>query len=319
MKTFLGIVIAALIGLNIYQYFDRDRLQSELNQVNADIEFKAELIAAPLRDKTEALTAKNASLESKIAALEQGDDQKNKKSVSASRANPMKAMAKAMEDNPAMQEMIAAQQSATLKMMYGRLYENLSLNDEELEHFQKLLTDAHMVAVENGMKMIGDLPKDERETLLKEIEASQEDLKGRVREFLNDSEDYDYYTFYTKTLNERMAMSSFQKMLETRNEPMDSDTEEALVALMFEKREAMDFEDNYHDQYEFDPRSMTQEKVDRYLEKYSQLEQNIANSAGDLLTSGQLEAFRENQKSARGMIEMGLNMTLQMFGGDGDG
>ncbi len=321
MKALIGIVLAALIGLNIYQHIDRTNLKNDLALAESAIEARTEEVAEPLRKKTETLTKENAALVAKVATLEEAA--KEAETVAAGedtasgggKENPIKAIAKAM-DNPAMKELMVAQQKATIDTMYKRLYEKLQLEGEDLEHFQGLLTDAQMTMVELGMKMMGgEISEEERKELVQKIQDSQKQLKENVKEFLNDDDDFDYYEFYTDTLSERMAMSGLQQALTQKDIALAPAKEEELVKLMHEERQAIQFEDHYYDQNRFDPSTMNKAKVDRFLEQYTQLETNVANRAGSILNQEQLAVFKENQKSARAMQEMGLNMALSMFGG----
>ncbi|MEM7387754.1 MAG: hypothetical protein AAF514_22695, partial [Verrucomicrobiota bacterium] len=128
--------------------------------------------------------------------------------------------------------------------------------------------------------------------------------------------DYEYYEFYSDTLGERMAMTGLQSRLKESGSSLDGVTEEALVQLMHEEREAIGFENHYYDQNRFDPSTLTEASIDRFMEQYDALQGNLSTSAGRILNGEQLEMFRENQKTSRSMQEMGLGMMFNMFGGD---
>ena len=308
MRVFVGIIVAILIALNVWQFMDRLRLRDNANQTQSNTTVRVEAVAAPLREQASALTAEKRALTKKVAQLEAAAEQ----SASRSNEGPVKGMVAAME-NPAMKETLAAQQRATLNAQYQRLYENLSLEGVELEHFQKLLTDAQMVIMENGMQLMSpDITPEERQELAETIGASQDDLKEQVQTFLNDDADFDYYNFYTDTLGERMAMNGLRSTLP--GEPLDTASEEALVKLMYDERQAINFEEHYYDQNRFDPSAMTQAKMDRFMVQYDQLQNNLATRASRVLNETQLEAFNSNQKTSRAMQEMGMSMMFNMFG-----
>lgn len=300
------ITIAALLALNIWQYWDRNRLRSQQDTTRSQLTLQVRTLTAEKEILSEKL-----EIEQKAAL---SPEEILKAPSHDSSRSPMSAMSEAME-NPAMREMIAAQQKATLNATYRRLYETLGLEGEELEHFQNLLTDTQMVATENGMKMFQkDISPQERQALAKVIADSQEDLKARVKEFLNDDADFEYYEFYAETLAERMAMNTLRGSLEETSQPLESETEEVLVKLMQEERLAIDFEDHFYDQNRFDPSTITRPKIDRFMEQYDQLQNNLAQRAESLLAGDQLEAFLMNQKTSRAMQEAGLGMMFQMFG-----
>ena len=138
-----------------------------------------------------------------------------------------------------MKEIVAAQQPAPLDAVCSRLYEHLALKGEELEHFQKLITDAQMTMMETGMKMLaGDLSREERQ----ELAIAIADAEAALKPFLNDDEDFDYYNFYTGTIGECAAMNGLRSVLELAGSTLDSETEEALVQVMFDERQAIGFE-----------------------------------------------------------------------------
>ena len=316
MKATIGILLALLLCSNVWQFLDRKKLQQELSQVGEKIALQVEATAAPLREEAESLQRENRALSKKLATAEAEAEAAESKQAAGDGIgkNPMKAMSKAME-NPGMREMMAAQQRATLDAVYSRLYEQLALEGDELEHFQRLITDAQMTVFENGMKMLsGDLSQEERQELIEGMAAAQVDLKARVREFLNDDEDFDYYNFYTETFGERMAMNGLRSVLEPAGNALNAETEEALVQLMYDEREAIGFEEHYYDQNRFDPSTITQTKIDRFLEQYDELQSNLDSRAATVLSGAQLEAFQANQKTSRAMQEMGLGMMLNMFG-----
>ena len=294
MKATIGILLALFICSNVWQFLDRKKLQKELSQVGEKTALQVEATAAPLREEAKSLQRENRALSKKLATAESKAAESTQAAGDGVGKNPMKAMSKAME-NPGMREMMAAQQRATLDAVYSRLYEQLALEGEELEHFQILITDAQMTVFENGMKMLsGDLSQEECQELIDGMAAAQVDLKARVREFLNDDEDFNYYSFYTETFGERMAMNGLRSVLEPAGYGLNAETEEALVQLMYDEREAIGFEEHYYDQNRFDPSTITQAKIDRFLEQYDELQLNLDSQAATVLSGAQLEAFQAN-------------------------
>ncbi len=319
MKALALIVIAALLGFNIYQMIDRRDLKVALSNLEASLEAKADAAALPDREKAGKLESENEALASKVASLEQKIAEAPAAGATppaAPKENPLKAMAEMM-DNPAMKDMMVAQQKAQLDVFFKGLYEKLDLTPDELEHFKGLLTDLQMVNVESGMKLMGgDLTDAEREALMEKIKEDQETAKARIKEFLNDESDYAYYDFYSSTLNERMTTSTLNKSLAEKEMALDPTQEESLVQLMYDERQKIDYEFDYNDQNNFDPTTLSEETVARFLEQQNQLQSNIAASASNLLTPAQMEVFTQSQQQMRAMQEMGLNMAKQMFSGD---
>ena len=318
MKAILALLIAVLLGFNIYQMIDRRDLKVALSNNEASLHARAEAAARPERERVKHLDDQNSDLAKKVADLEKKLDglEKNADSEVAANApkeNPMKAMAQMLE-NPAMKDMMVAQQKAQMDLFFKGLYEKLNLSPEELEHFKGILTDMQMINVESGMKLMGEnLTGPEREALLKKIKEDQDAAKARIKEFLNDESDYAYYEFYSTTLNERMTANGLNKSLAEKGIPLAPEQEEALVQLMYDERQKIAYEFDYNDQNKFDPTSLTEASVARFLEQQAQLQHNVASSAGTLLTPEQQEIFTQSQEQMRAMQEMGLKMAQQMF------
>lgn len=315
MKALALLLIALLLGCNIYQMIDRRDLKVALSNMEASLLAKAEAVAKPERERAEQLGDENDLLAKKVADLERkiADPTVAEIPPGPPKENPLKAMA-AMMDNPAMKDLMVAQQKAQLDLFFKGLYEKLNLSPEELEHFKGLLTELQMVNVESGMKLMsGDLTGPEREALFKKIKEDQEAGKARIKEFLNDESDYAYYEFYSTTLNERMTTSGLNKTLAEKGIPLDAGQEESLVQLMYDERQKIDYEFDYNDQNNIDPTTLTAESVTRFLAQQDQLQGNVAASAATLLTPEQQEIFAQSQQQMRAMQEMGLNMAQQMF------
>ncbi len=243
MKATVGILLALLLGLNVWQFLDRKILRKELSHAEQETVWKMEDVAMTFGEEIASLERGKRALSKTLAAFAKGEES------GGVGKNSMKAFSKAME-NLVMKEIVAAQQRATLDAVCSRLYEHLALKGEELEHFQKLITDAQMTMMETGMKMLaGDLSREERQ----ELATAIADAEAALKPFLNDDEDFDYYNFYTGTIGERAAMNGLRSVLELAGSTLDSETEEALVQLMFDERQAIGFEEHYYDQNRFDP------------------------------------------------------------------
>ncbi|NCF86323.1 MAG: hypothetical protein GWQ08_12460 [Verrucomicrobiaceae bacterium] len=243
MKATVGILLALLLGLNVWQFLDRKILRKELSHAEQETVGKMEDVAMTFGEEIASLERGKRALSKTLAVFAKGEES------GGVGKNPMKAFSKAME-NPGMKEIVAAEQRATLDAVCSRLYEHLGIKGEELEHFQKLITDAQMTMMKTGMKMLaGDLSREERQ----ELATAIADAEAALKPFLNDDEDFDYYNFYTGTTGERTAMNGLRSVLELAGSTLDSETEEALVQLMFDERQAIDFEEHYYDQKRFDP------------------------------------------------------------------
>jgi len=308
LRVITSIFIVVLIIMNAWQYVDRQRLRNDFSRNVASLQ-SIKPVASLLRDQKAFDPLHEQSESNRTTVVSSNPSGTSPDTIK----HPMAAFAEAIE-NPAIREVMAAQQRAALDVQYQRLYDYLDLDDDELAHFQSLITEAQMVITEKGLQLAsGTLSPKKRELLAKNIASTKRNLDAQVEEFLNDDTDFDYYNFYNETLGERMAANGLRSMLEGDGHAMDIQTEEALVKLMHEERQDIGFENHYYDQNRFDPSTLTQAKIDRFMEQYDQLQSNLTESAGTVLGSQHLEAFQAIQETSRSMQEMGLGMMFQMF------
>ncbi|MEM7387045.1 MAG: hypothetical protein AAF514_19075, partial [Verrucomicrobiota bacterium] len=182
MKGVPWILVVLLLGLNVWQYLDRKNLEDAGVGRSAPRGSVEKTTASAGQDRASILPVKEARPKAVGTADAEtaGDPVLAPPDGKKTAPNPMKGMAEAMK-NPGMRELMKAQQKATLDTQYGRLYENLSLEGEELEHFQKMITDAEMVKMEKGLQMFsGEVTPEERQKLAEEIGASQSDDTERL-------------------------------------------------------------------------------------------------------------------------------------------
>ena len=327
MKALVALLIVAFAGLNIFQFVKNRDLMTELELLKGSQQSQIESAKTLLAEENTRLNAKKKELEDKVASLEKEVTTHLAKAATAPRpdekdgddgeeTSPMAAMSEMM-NSPQMKEMIAAQQKATFDIMYKGLFEKLGLEGDELEHFKTLLTNGQMANIEASMGLMNPkLPEEERAALLADLKKNQENLQSSIKEFLNDENDYKEYEFYSKTVGERMTISGLQTQLQSNNIPLDPQQEDKLVHLMYEERTKVPFENDFHDQNNFDPTALNKDSLERFSEQNKIYQANLENRVGEVLTPEQSTVFIEQQKQAAAMQQMGLKMAIGMFGSE---
>ena len=323
MKLFTVILGVGLIGslaFNVFQQQEIASLSDELavKKVEAGESAKKDLgearsAAEAAKKKSESLVARVDELEGELAALKTvaADDKKK-----AEESNPMAAIGD-MFENEDMRKMIKAQLEGQVDMMFGDLYEEFGLEGEDLELFKELLVEQNMTIAQLGMRMMkvkGD--PEASKALQEQITDYQEQYKEKIREFLNDEEDFETYEFHVNTQAERMELNSFEDSAEKAGHPLSAEQKDSLVRMMFEEREAFAFDSNFKESDpEFDYNKLDSENVDRHFEQMGEMQENISGRAGEILSPEQVPLFEKNQGSYLEMMKMQMKMAATMMGG----
>ncbi len=321
MKTLLaliGVGLIASIAFNVYQQTEIGSLKEELETktATADEESRAEIREAEEKakkaeDMTAKLREKVAGLEGEISTMTEEAAEKAAKKDK----NPMAAIGE-MFENEEMRPMIKAQLEGQIDMMFGDLYGKFQLEGEDLDLFKELLVEQQMSLAQLGMRFMN--VKDDpaaRDELKDQIDDMQSAYKEKIKEFLNSEEDFETYEFFTKTQSERMEMDSFEKSAERAGQPVTEAQKDALVQMMYEEREAFDFDSNFEENSaDFDYERLNPEHINRHFEQMAEMQKGILAKADQVLSPEQVPLFEKNQGSFLNMLKMQMNMASQMMG-----
>lgn len=220
-----------------------------------------------------------------------------------------------LQDNPVMNELMTAQQRATLEVMYKGLVEKLHFTDEERKQFFDLLLDRQMQNAKLGMQLgAGQLSKEETQDLMKKSQAAQKATEDAIKFFLNSDEDFAAFQFYEATTGDRMALGGLRAQLKQQGTAdLAAGVDEQLVKIMYEERKTYPFANGHQDQNTFDPAMFTEERIAQQIKDLRALNQRISERAGGLLTADQRKVFEASQESMLRMQESSLQMAAKMF------
>ena len=223
--------------------------------------------------------------------------------------NPFAGLASMMKD-PAMKEMIRAQQKTSLDMTYGSLIKNLNLTADQTATFNTLLLDRQMASVDAGFAMMNGSAT-ERKQALEETKAVKAEYDQKIQDLLGPA-DYQAFQQYEQTLGERMQVQMFKGALSGELALTDQQ-ESGLIAALVEERTAFPATALMNTKTP-DPSQLTEQNVAEALKQLEQLQQRSADRAAGILTPAQLEQFTKWQQQWSAMQTMGLKMASQMFG-----
>jgi hypothetical protein len=258
--------------------------------------------------------ARVAELKAELTAVRAAQSTVSKDPSSASPEVPSMAAIAEMLKNPAMRDMIKAQQKATMEITYGSLlrYLKMEMEPEKLEAFKALLSEKQMALMDAGLNTIGKtLSAQERKEAADSAQQTKEEYDNKIRSFLGE-EDYEVYNQYEETQPERMAVFLFKQTL-GRDEQLSEQQEHELILAMHDERNKFPFSTGLDREETFDPSLLTAEAITTHLDELLELQEKYKTRAQALLTETQMNQFGQSLTQQNAMQEMGLRMSAQMY------
>lgn len=212
--------------------------------------------------------------------------------------------------------MMEASQRGAFGALYGDLFEQLSFNDDESEHFMDLLMVRQMSQMELGMKMMsGNLSDEEQKAMQKEIKATAEEVKEEMKIFLNNDEDYADYEFYEQTIGERMMLSQMDQSLS--DNPISDESYNNLLEMMHDEKKNFKHSgsDMMNDSAEnLSPDSFSEDNIKKMLSDTDRLNEIMIVRAREILTPLQQAEYEKTIKQFAEMQKSQMEMSAGMFG-----
>lgn len=311
-KTKLTLALTALAALPVgYQWNRIQDLESQLVQSVPRSEFVAS--AQELAKATEALTAAR----SHVAELTQQNEAlvASANGGKPSEERPFPSVADMFED-PAMQGVIRQQIEGQIKTMFGDLLESFEFPAAEHAELESMLIEKMMLAATKGLRaMDKSLSSDERQMIAASVKDDLEAYDDRLRERFGD-EVADKVKLYEESAGERQELTTFKSALAVEGLELPFETEEALMAVMYEERKAFDFTHNLQDMNDGSYLASLNEATYVAIEReYEQLHDQIRSKVGHLLDPQALEIFETNQAKNLELVVGTMRMSQQMLGG----
>lgn len=226
--------------------------------------------------------------------------------------NPMN-MLKQMMDDPEMAKVIKEQQRVMMDMMYGPLFKELGLTEEESTQFKEMLLNRQM----NAMKHTGGLTEKDpelRKAAMETVAAENKDFENELKDFLGDDR-YAKYQDFNTTLSERMTLNMFAQQSNLRPEQS-----EQLLQLMAQEKKAFQAQ---NPGASIDPNQDWQklfeagDAMDRHFQQQEQINASVLQKAQQYLTPDQVKAFGNYMKQQNDMARASMKMAQKMMGAEG--
>jgi len=246
-----------------------------------------------------------------------GDDTlaDSKKHAGGPQVSMMPDLRKMMEA-PGMKEMMRKQQEVQVDMTYGKLFQKLSLNDEERENLKRLLAERVSTQSETGMKLMDpSLTSEQRKAVMAEIDGQKKKSDADIRKFLNNDDDYKTYQRWEDTQTERMQLQLGGSFFDNAGAPLSDEQREQLVDIMANVRKSPGQLPDLNDPRNITPDSLSSDNITRQLQRYDTDAERVANACAAFMNPQQLEALKKMQQQMRTSTEAGMRMTGQMMGG----
>jgi hypothetical protein len=217
-----------------------------------------------------------------------------------------------MMKDPAMKEMMRAQQKMVIDQMYGGFFKDLNWPSKESDTLRELLQDRQMALMDAGMSAMSG-SEAERKQAGEQAKAVKADYDNKLKELLG-PQDYELFQQYEQTAPERMQVQMFKGAL-PGDVALTEQQEYDLIAAMHEERKAVPSSSLINNQDKIpDASQLTEEGIAEALKQLEQLQQRYADRAAAILTPEQLEQFAKWQQQISAMQAAGMKMAGQMFG-----
>ncbi|HUF63999.1 MAG TPA: hypothetical protein VMN36_18110 [Verrucomicrobiales bacterium] len=317
VAVLLAVIAAVSIGWNIYQTLEMRQLRAELDEAHAA--------------RTAGMAPSNPSL---IGAVDESEKQPSAGSETAPAVGPAgndveqgndpfagmtPEALRQMMSSPSMQEIIRVQQEGMMKYFYGDLLAWLDLPEDQAKEFMEMLVDYQLTGMDTAFEAMDPaLSQEDRVKLLNQIKEEKDLAKEQIHAYLGDAERVEYFEAYNESLPEQIQVSDLRKLLADSGSPLSSEQEQELLNTIYDARTGFPFDHDFTNQEKIDPTQVTQANLERYTQQYQQLQDQVRDQAGQILTAEQLETFAKAQEQQRAMQQMGLQWMSRLFGGSGE-
>ena len=211
-----------------------------------------------------------------------------------------------MMENPETRKAMRAQQKMVLNMMYGSLFEELNLGEDDLDLLKNILVDRQML----GIELIGKT-KEDPEAAMDAMRDAREENGEKLEELLGE-EGYQAFLDHEGSLAEQMMISQLKQSLGADSQ-LDAVQEEALLDLMVKQRKAVGMPDQQEQAIDFMAGGEGAAKVvESYLAKQEEANERVLTGAAEFLSEAQLKQLGDFQRGQLQMQKMGMEMIKGM-------
>ncbi|HCN27205.1 MAG TPA: hypothetical protein DIT64_00110 [Verrucomicrobiales bacterium] len=221
--------------------------------------------------------------------------------------------------NPQMRAVMDQQQAMQIEMSYARLFQHLGLNDQEKEHFKKLLTGRQKAMMDTSLKLMDpNLTPEQRQALSQEVEKQKTAFDQTIKAFLNNEDDWQTFQQWEATLPERQMFDTLGRgLFSSSAEPLSAQQEQQLIQLMAGVRASPGRGGNLMGKTNMDPAKMTPELINEMVSQLQVNAQVVEERAAQFLTPAQLQTLRAYHKQTIEMSKSGIEMSRMLMQGKG--
>lgn len=230
-------------------------------------------------------------------------------------AAPDKPGLREMLENPQMRAVMDQQQAMQIEMSYARLFQHLGLNEEEKEHFKKLLTGRQKAMMDVSLKLMNpDLTPEQRHALSEEVDRQKTAFDQTIKAFLNNEDDWKTFQQWEGTLPERQQFDMVGRSLFNASaEPLSPQQEQQLIELTASVRASPGQGGNLIGKTNMDPAKVTPELIQQMVNQLEVNARAVEERAAQFLTPAQLATLRTYHKQTVEMTKSGYEMSRMLM------
>ncbi len=215
-------------------------------------------------------------------------------------------------DDPKGRRLYREQQRIIINETYKDFFNEINLNETEIDELKDLLVDKQMVNLEIIVSLLkGDMTKQQIADNEKKFNDIIVNADKNLRDFFEDDE-FDLFEDYNLSLQYRNWILDFKNHLAQKEIFIDQEQEDSLLDLIINEAEDFDFSDelqlpelkNADELSEAD-----RAKINRYLDEREELDEIILEKSRYFFNTEEIAALEVFLKLRRNMDEMGFEVT----------
>ncbi|MBN1626040.1 MAG: hypothetical protein JW944_05900 [Deltaproteobacteria bacterium] len=202
---------------------------------------------------------------------------------------------------------------SVINSQYSDLFEILNLSPERQEELKDILVDNQLAASDFYMEMGSVTPSEEKRTELKARQKTlNEDSELKLKESLG-NEDYEKFRRYQETWGERYNVENFVVSL-NEDEKLTGPQQQMLIDAMHEEVKYISEMNNEEDRFLFPSEQYKENEIERSINEYARSQDAYIKAAQNILSSSQLEQFKEYLRKEREENELYMEMQAMRYG-----
>lgn len=141
-------------------------------------------------------------------------------------------------------------------------------------------------------------------------------VEEEIELFLNNPEDFEEFKYYEETTNERQMLSGLEESLKGTDLVLSDETYRDLLYVMYDERTRFSYSTDLadSDNYDMSAERLSAENLNLLANDMRDLNNNIIESAKEILSPGQLDAFQKSMDSQVEQQLAAIEMAAQLFG-----